>query len=91
MMNPFSWLQMTNMISYQGLVRTFPNCLNAGEKSRNRSARCTADGVAADSATGRFPIRQGLCGHASGSGADKNGDKKREPQAPSLDLSAPVF
>ncbi|WP_429019564.1 hypothetical protein, partial [Aeromonas veronii] len=24
MMNPFSWLQMTNMISYQGLVRTFP-------------------------------------------------------------------
>ncbi|MFQ2764896.1 hypothetical protein ACK301_18770, partial [Aeromonas caviae] len=23
MMNPFSWLQMTNMISYQGLVRTF--------------------------------------------------------------------
>ncbi|MGY3889531.1 hypothetical protein ACW5W6_07500 [Aeromonas mytilicola] len=25
MMNPFSWLQMTNMISYQGLVRTFPN------------------------------------------------------------------
>src|SRR5574344_878811 len=25
MMNPVSWLQMTNMISYQGLVRTFPN------------------------------------------------------------------
>jgi len=24
MMNPFSWLQMTNMISYQGLARTFP-------------------------------------------------------------------
>ncbi|WP_429089414.1 hypothetical protein, partial [Aeromonas veronii] len=24
MMNPFSWLQMTDMISYQGLVRTFP-------------------------------------------------------------------
>ena len=24
MMNPFAWLQMTNMISYQGLVRTFP-------------------------------------------------------------------
>ncbi len=23
MMNPVSWLQMTNMISYQGLVRTF--------------------------------------------------------------------
>ncbi|WP_270830539.1 hypothetical protein, partial [Aeromonas sp. QDB63] len=27
-MNPFSWLQMTNMISYQGLVRTFPNFIN---------------------------------------------------------------
>ncbi|WP_405027761.1 mannose-1-phosphate guanylyltransferase/mannose-6-phosphate isomerase [Mangrovibacter phragmitis] len=27
MMNPFSWLQMTNMISYQGLVRTFPKAI----------------------------------------------------------------
>ena len=26
-MNPVPWLQMTNMISYQGLVRTFPNSL----------------------------------------------------------------
>ncbi len=26
MMNPFSWLQMTNMISYQRLVRTFLRC-----------------------------------------------------------------
>ncbi|HCT1830576.1 TPA: hypothetical protein OTQ05_004974 [Escherichia coli] len=25
MMNPVPWLQMTNMISYQGLVRTFPD------------------------------------------------------------------
>ncbi len=25
MMNPVPWLQMTNMISYQGLVRTFPH------------------------------------------------------------------
>ena len=25
MMNPVPWLQMTNMISYQELVRTFPN------------------------------------------------------------------
>ncbi len=25
MMNPVPWLQMTNMISYQGLVRTFHN------------------------------------------------------------------
>jgi len=28
MMNPVPWLQMTNMISYQGLVRTFPNEFN---------------------------------------------------------------
>jgi len=27
MMNPVPWLQMTNMISYQGLVRTFPNTI----------------------------------------------------------------
>ncbi|EBW1670891.1 hypothetical protein CQE29_25395 [Salmonella enterica subsp. enterica serovar Typhimurium] len=27
MMNPVPWFQMTNMISYQGLVRTFPNSL----------------------------------------------------------------
>ncbi|WP_227667103.1 hypothetical protein [Klebsiella quasipneumoniae] len=28
MMNPVPWLQMTNMISYQGLVRTFPKLLS---------------------------------------------------------------
>ncbi|MDK6802318.1 hypothetical protein QP346_24675, partial [Escherichia coli] len=27
MMNPVPWLQMTNMISYQGLVRTFLRAL----------------------------------------------------------------
>ncbi|WP_369008491.1 DsbA family protein [Klebsiella oxytoca] len=27
MMNPVPWLQMTNMISYQGLVRTFLNAV----------------------------------------------------------------
>ena len=27
MMNPVPWLQMTNMISYQGLVRTFPSAI----------------------------------------------------------------
>ncbi len=27
MMNPVPWLQMTNMISYQGLVRTFLNLI----------------------------------------------------------------
>ncbi|EEV6157767.1 hypothetical protein HVX11_04090 [Escherichia coli] len=26
-MNPVPWLQMTNMISYQGLVRTFPKSI----------------------------------------------------------------
>uniref|UniRef100_UPI002AB80652 hypothetical protein n=1 Tax=Escherichia coli TaxID=562 RepID=UPI002AB80652 len=31
MMNPVPWLQMTNMISYQGLVRTFPNKLQPGK------------------------------------------------------------
>ena len=30
MMNPVPWLQMTNMISYQGLVRTFPKSLSEG-------------------------------------------------------------
>ncbi|WP_250111435.1 hypothetical protein, partial [Escherichia coli] len=29
MMNPVPWLQMTNMISYQGLVRTFLRLNNA--------------------------------------------------------------
>ncbi|GJB03545.1 hypothetical protein KAM360_24880 [Aeromonas caviae] len=28
MMNPVPWLQMTNMISYQGLVRTFPKTVS---------------------------------------------------------------
>ncbi|WP_242461181.1 hypothetical protein [Citrobacter freundii] len=29
MMNPVPWLQMTNMISYQGLVRTFPKTMSS--------------------------------------------------------------
>ncbi|WP_272449736.1 hypothetical protein, partial [Escherichia coli] len=33
MMNPVPWLQMTNMISYQGLVRTFPNAAFLDGKS----------------------------------------------------------
>ena len=33
MMNPVPWLQMTNMISYQGLVRTFLKP-NSAEKIR---------------------------------------------------------
>ncbi|WP_220422436.1 hypothetical protein, partial [Escherichia coli] len=34
MMNPVPWLQMTNMISYQGLVRTFPK---SDSRSTDRS------------------------------------------------------
>ncbi|MFH3833148.1 DUF1266 domain-containing protein, partial [Acinetobacter baumannii] len=33
MMNPVLWLQMTNMISYQGLVRTFLNNWLSEEES----------------------------------------------------------
>ena len=46
MMNPFSWLQMTNMISYQGLVRTFPK-------------QCFIDGLRhLDSSVGRLGFRR---------------------------------
>ncbi|PBO05935.1 hypothetical protein CI710_21745 [Aeromonas salmonicida] len=38
MMNPVPWLQMTNMISYQGLVRTFPR---EGANKRGNSSRLT--------------------------------------------------
>ena len=31
MMNPVPWLQMTNMISYQGLVRTFLSMMSKTE------------------------------------------------------------
>ncbi|MGU5600329.1 hypothetical protein, partial [Aeromonas caviae] len=37
MMNPFSWLQMTNMISYQGLVRTFPKTDDQGNQTLGAS------------------------------------------------------
>ena len=36
MMNPVPWLQMTNMISYQGLVRTFLSELNDAEDQAER-------------------------------------------------------
>ena len=38
MMNPVPWLQMTNMISYQGLVRTFPSGRNPDDVKRRRKA-----------------------------------------------------
>ena len=47
MMNPFSWLQMTNMISYQGLVRTFPrseDTLDAMYRGAVRKANDTLHG-----------------------------------------------
>ncbi|WP_227674203.1 MULTISPECIES: hypothetical protein [unclassified Klebsiella] len=37
MMNPVPWLQMTNMISYQGLVRTFPSSGIAGMLAPGRT------------------------------------------------------
>ncbi len=39
-MNPVPWLQMTNMISYQGLVRTFPKywMMSLDKKERFLSA-----------------------------------------------------
>ena len=40
MMNPFSWLQMTNMISYQGLVRTFPKIIRASTYRTRISYLC---------------------------------------------------
>ncbi|WP_227507193.1 hypothetical protein [Klebsiella michiganensis] len=41
MMNPVPWLQMTNMISYQGLVRTFLKATSA--MSNQHKAFC--DGI----------------------------------------------
>ncbi|WP_454779874.1 hypothetical protein [Klebsiella michiganensis] len=38
MMNPVPWLQMTNMISYQGLVRTFPKGTDITEKTMTQKA-----------------------------------------------------
>ena len=44
MMNPVPWLQMTNMISYQGLVRTFPNLNFITQQSRLLSANPAGPG-----------------------------------------------
>ncbi|WP_283253933.1 VasL domain-containing protein [Enterobacter cloacae] len=38
MMNPVPWLQMTNMISYQGLVRTFLNSAVPAEEQLRQLA-----------------------------------------------------
>ncbi|RWT04099.1 gGDEF domain-containing protein [Aeromonas caviae] len=42
MMNPFSWLQMTNMISYQGLVRTFLSACSSFVSILTRSNSCAS-------------------------------------------------
>ena len=41
MMNPVPWLQMTNMISYQGLVRTFPKAKAAAEAQEKVDAEAS--------------------------------------------------
>ena len=38
MMNPVPWLQMTNMISYQGLVRTFPKQFNMTSSRKSEAS-----------------------------------------------------
>ncbi len=40
MMNPVPWLQMTNMISYQGLVRTFPKSSGGTNEYLNLKPSC---------------------------------------------------
>ncbi|MDF1263800.1 hypothetical protein P1T79_24655, partial [Escherichia coli] len=51
MMNPVPWLQMTNMISYQGLVRTFLKCatVNFHEANYNNIVIKKVDGENLDS------------------------------------------
>ncbi|MGC6597025.1 hypothetical protein ACP0F6_08835, partial [Escherichia coli] len=58
MMNPVPWLQMTNMISYQGLVRTFPNDSNSVYKDYDpRGKDDTTGGVYPDQDTGiTYPL-----------------------------------
>ncbi|WP_241755030.1 helix-turn-helix transcriptional regulator, partial [Klebsiella pneumoniae] len=44
MMNPVPWLQMTNMISYQGLVRTFLNAwVNQQRMASAKELLCHSD------------------------------------------------
>ena len=56
MMNPVPWLQMTNMISYQGLVRTF---LNTGLAILSPGAfEVHSDGIDVDNELFHYPIKK---------------------------------
>ncbi|PAS81080.1 hypothetical protein CDN89_24860 [Escherichia coli] len=46
MMNPVLWLQMTNMISYQGLVRTFPS--RKGKMARRYARNANVEQLLSD-------------------------------------------
>ena len=48
MMNPVPWLQMTNMISYQGLVRTFPDCADRADDYYHDRLALTVDNSTID-------------------------------------------
>ncbi|WP_286594666.1 hypothetical protein, partial [Escherichia coli] len=50
MMNPVPWLQMTNMISYQGLVRTFPS---ANHRISSKSMQYSAENLYLSAKNGR--------------------------------------
>nr|AJA36153.1 hypothetical protein 4sP13 [Escherichia coli] len=62
MMNPVPWLQMTNMISYQGLVRTFPNAVSIKQQDNRNAAyysgKIASNGVA--SFTNKLTTRTGI-------------------------------
>ncbi|MEH4101346.1 hypothetical protein POX22_14005, partial [Escherichia coli] len=62
MMNPVPWLQMTNMISYQGLVRTFPNQASSDAATNVALQMYMNDGTTAitpDTETGNILLQDG--------------------------------
>ena len=62
MMNPVPWLQMTNMISYQGLVRTFPSFVG----------KCVKDAAAAEPANAKAAQCEKAAADKKLTGAAKN-------------------
>ena len=58
MMNPVPWLQMTNMISYQGLVRTFPKEVKTSG-SEHREIMIEIDASKSTNGTGGGSIIEG--------------------------------
>ncbi len=65
MMNPVLWLQMTNMISYQGLVRTFPRGVDISGTSALGGTAGAAVGATAGSALGGG-VRSNIVGAVGG-------------------------